>query len=428
MAERDDQGQFVKTYRGGNIDGWSRGMDNKRQSADIPYDILRNAVNVDVLTSGKVRRRRGISQVVSDADAHSVFANGRELLWGTKTTLKACSVNFAKRTLLTSARLDLPLSYVHLNGVTYFSNEKINGKINADGVYEPWGIVPPTAAPTVVSADAGVLERIYQVTCTFVIKVAGVEVEESGAPLATSCAGGDAGVITVSAIPQPTDSRVTHVRLYISDVDGSVLYQYADVPVGITTRMVSRPFALGKKLSSQFMANMPPGQLIEYFNGRMYVAVDNLLIFSDALRYGAYHTAEGFYMFPERITLLKAADSGLFLSADSTYYLSSDTPTKATLVPKLPYKAIEGAACAVPYSKDILWLSERGVVRGSPDGSVTNITEGHIAMDRVTRACVGYLELNGSQHALAISDQSTPSPLQAKDYTAAEATRVKDFA
>ena len=427
MAERDDQGQLLREYRGGRIEGWGRGMNNRRPDVDLPVDLLRNAVNVDVLVSGKVRRRRGISQVIADAGAHSLFAHDDRMLWATASALKSCDSNFVAKTLLTSAKFDLPLSYVVYNGAIYFSNEKINGKINQYGAYEPWGIVPPTVGPVLASLDAGTRNRQYSVTCTFVIKTANVEIEESGAPVGSVCNGGDSGVIQVSNIPQPADARVTHIRLYATDIDGNEFYQHVDLPVGVTTYTIRRPYGLGKQLRSQFLANVPPGQLITAYKGRIYVASGNVLYFTEPLYYGAYHTARGFMMFPERITMLKASNEGIFISSDVTYFIAGTQPKEAKLQPMLPYKAIEGAACDVPNSNDVMWMSERGIVYGRADGHAENVMEEQIAMDSMSRACLGVVELNGAKHALAISKHSVPNPLAAEDYIDAEMTRDNDF-
>lgn len=427
MAERDDQGQLLREYRGGKLEGWGRGMNNRRPDVDLPVDLLRNAVNVDVLTSGKVRRRKGISQVIADAGAHSVFGHDDRLLWATASALKACDRNFVARTLLTSAKFDLPLSYIMFNGVTYFSNEKINGTINQAGAYAPWGIVPPSGGPVLASLDAGKRIRQYAVTCTFVIKSGGIEIEESGAPVGNVCVGGDDGVILAASIPQPSDARVTHVRLYATDIDGQEFYQHVDLPIGVTAYTIRRPYGLGKQLRSQFLAPPPPGQLLAAYKGRIYVASGNILYFTEPLYYGAYHTARGYFMFSERITMLKASNDGIFISADYTYFIAGGQPKSAELKPLLPYKAIEGAACDVPNSNDVMWMSERGLVYGRASGAAENVTEEQMAMDYATRACLGVMELNGSKHALAVAKHSTASLLQADDFTTAEATRDADF-
>lgn len=429
MVERKDDGSFIRLYRGGRMNGWDGGMDNRRDNVDIPVNVLRNAVNVDILKSGKLRRRRGIAQIIADAGAHSSFGVENYMLWATATALKKCTPNFAVTTLGANAAYAHPLSYVELNKDVYFSNEYINGKVTALGALEPWGITPPTTAPSVASSDPS-LEKLreYQVTCTFVTTTG----EESGAPTANKALAGVAATLFVSNIPVSTDPRVAYVRIYVTEVNGTMFYKQADVVNGVTTTFIFTPLnTLGKKLDSQHMTVMPAGQLVEYYNGRLYVARGNILYFTEPLRYGLHNPVHGYYMFPERLTLLKSVDAGLFVSSDATYFIegSPQPATKGSTVelkPVLPYKAIEGAHCNLPNTKDVMWLSARGVIVGRQNGTAENITEDHIAMDVSERACMGVLERNGFKGVLTMMTNSTASSEISDDYVESEVQRLTE--
>jgi hypothetical protein len=446
-----DNAQPVKPYTGGRIDGWARGMDNRRANFDLPADVLRGAINCDVLSSGKVRRRRGISQKIADTGAHSAFANEMYFIWATANALKLCTENFAARTLLTDVRLGTgPLSCFDVNGDIFFSNEQINGKVNVLGTYEPWGIVPPVSAPTCTTLDvvpatdafaAAItptltgrntksLNRHYQVTCTFVLASG----EESGAPLGTKVIGGDTGYISITNIPQSTDSRVVSTRIYVTDIDSDVFYAHVDVPAGITSTRIAGPYAKGKELKTQFIINPPAGQLVDYTRGRIYIAVGNLVYFTEPIQYGRVNSRFGFYIFPERVTLLKGTNNGLYVSSDITYYIEGDPrPMKeggsipAKLVPVLPYKAIEGAACNLADSQDVMWLSERGVIFGKDGGDAKNLTEDRIAMENSTRGCMSVVELNGVKSAVAIMTTAKDSAFIHSDFVEAEQDRIADL-
>ncbi len=438
----------LKAYTGGSMDGWARGVDNRRANFDLPVDTLRNAINCDILQSGKVRMRRGISQVIADANAHSVFGGDRFLMWATPTALKVCTEAFTPWTVLTDAKLADPISAYDVNGEIYFSNAKINGKITVDGLYEPWGIVPPSVPPTVtpldvpqantfnaamlptVGASTVPLNRKYQVTCVFVTASG----EESGAPLGVQVTGGDMGYMKLTAIPQSSDSRVIATRIYVSDVDGSVFYSVLDVPTGVTTAYIQGPYGSGKQLKTQFLVNPPAGHLVDYTRGRIYIAVENRVYFTEPVGYNFVHPVFGYYEFPERVTLLKGTNDGLYVGSDITYFIDGDPrPMKTggsspvTQKPTLPYKAIEGAACNFVDSQDVMWLSERGVVLGKSGGDVKNLTEERIAMDSANRGCMGIVEVNGFKAAVAIMRDSKNSPFVADDYVEAEQDRVADL-
>jgi hypothetical protein len=336
-----------------------------------------------------------------------------------------------------------------VNGEIYLSNESINGKINVLGQYVPWGIVPPLVAPVCSSADSvpretyapailptlkgrntQKLNRHYQVTCTFVLASG----EESGAPLAVKVIGADTGYISVGSIPQSSDSRVVATRIYVADIDSDVFYAHIDVPNGVTSTYLAGPYGKGKELKTQFMVNPPCGQLVDYARGRIYIAVGNIVYFTEPIQYGLVNARFGFYMFPEHVTLLKGTNTGLYVSSDITYYVDGDPkPLKdggsipTTLKPVLPYKAIEGAACNLVDSQDVMWLSERGVVLGKDGGDVKNLTEDRIAMESSARGCMSIVEMNGMKNVLTIMRTAKDSPFIAKDYIEAEQDRIADL-
>lgn len=404
--------------------GFPRGVDNLHANFDLGSGVLRNGVNVDVLTSGRVRRRRGIAVAMADAGAHSVFSDGQRMVWATANTLRVSTDGLTKATVLTDARLVKPLSYVPLNGEIYFSNEYVNGKINALNQHEPWGITPPSLAPVV--PDGSGLQRI-QVTCTFVTALG----EESGAPLAAAMACDNTAWVwvPVTEIPQSSDSRVVATRLYATAIGGTEFFAMADVPAGVTSfqMAVSTGSNNGNRLMTQLMTVPPPGHLITEHGGCIYVASSNLMFRTQPLRFGCYDPEQDFHMEPERITLLAGVDDGIYLSSDQHYFLSALSGDNPARTPLLPYRAIEGGVYRLPDSKDVIWLSERGLIRGSKGGAARNLTEARIAMTRYSRATVGVIEREGHRAAIAITQGGAANPLVSDDFTTAEAARLADL-
>jgi hypothetical protein len=407
------------------MNGWFQGVNNIAPDDSMPTDqykkvvALRDGVNVDVLTSGKVRRRRGIRQVIADPNAHSIFSEGLRLIWATLTTLKTAILGQASVTLLSSGMLASPLSYVVVNGRTYFSNEKINGIINVDGTYEPWGIVPPAAAPTLTGV-AGT--RQYQVTCTFVTASG----EESGAPIGTSISTDDAANILVANIPQSSDSRVVATRLYATNIDGNQFYHEVDIPAGITMTILHGFTANGALLKTQFMVPPPPGQLLEYNNGRIYIASGNNVFYTQALRYGVHNPVTNFFMHSQRVTALKAVPDGIYLSSDQIYYMANIGTDEVAQVQTIPGTAFEGMTCTLPNSEDIMMFTNRGLVRATLGGQTKTLTESQIAVDFVTRGALGYVEHNGHKSIVALIAGSTANPAVSDDFRAGDSQRKID--
>ena len=401
---------YVAPFAGGMISGWPSGIDNRSSDQDVPRSSLRDAVNCDILTSGKPRRRRGMRQVIADAGAHSVYGSPSWLVWATATTLNISGPNLVKRVLLTDIRLAAPISYTVLNNEIYFSNEAINGKITAAGNYEPWGITPPSVPP-LLSAVTG--NRFIQVTCVF-ITASG---EESGAPIGRVVSCGDNPVITVTGIPQSSDSRVVATRLYATDVDGREFFQAADVAAGNASYIFNGTPYKGQPLRTQFMQPPPPGQLISDKNGLIYIASGSNVFHTEPLNYNLYDPDAAFFMYSERVTLCRATNDGLYVSADQTYFLPKAGTDDVTQWPALPYKAYEGAACESIHSNDVFWMSERGFVVGTQSGEMTNLTEKQLAIDSHERGCMGIIETDGHKALVAIMKETKRvSPLASSDY------------
>lgn len=390
-----------------SIKGWQLGVNNLADDGDIPSGALRDSVNTDITASGKPRRRAGMRQVIPDAGAHSVFGSSNFLIWATQNKLNV-SRDMTKNTVMVDTRLSKPISYVEVNGTVYFSNEDVNGCILPDGTLTPWGLPTPDNS---ISLSAVTGNRIVQVTCAFVSSTG----EVSGAPIGVSVACDDNPIITVNNIPQSADPRVTSVRLYATELDGRVFYECDQIPIGRTSTTV-RGTPIGEPLMTQFMEPPPPGQLIDYADGVIFIASGNNVFHTDPLRYGLCNLRESFFIFSERVTLLKSVSGGLFVSADQTYYIPKAATPSAQLDTKYPYKAIEGAACNLPQSTDVMFFTDYGLVRGSNGGATQSITENRIGIDQYSRGCLGVNKREGEFHVVCILRDPIKNSLVSSDF------------
>lgn len=401
------------------LSGWPLGVNNVDADANIdvigPRGIiraLRDAVNVDIISDGKLRLRPGITQVKAEPTAHSLYSTSKFMVWVSGNELRVADRSLLTTTVLTDSRLARPISCVNVNGDIYFSNEDINGIIRSNGTYEPWGVAAPTTAPTAVSSSGG--SNIYQVTCTFVTESG----QESGAPLATTVTSGEIPSFTIYDVPQPTDTRVKYIRIYMTNIDGIELQQIIDLPVGVTTWGVYGFFAKGAALTTQFMEPPPCGQLLEVYNGIIYIASGNNVYHTQPLNYGLYDAENDFFMYSSRVTLIKAAIDGLYVGADQLYYLQASGTTNVSQVDVMPYKAVEAAVTSLPDTKDFIFMSDRGFVRVSAGGQVTNITEKNIAVDVYERGAMGYTSVGGHRAIIAMFKDPVANKTVADDFKA----------
>lgn len=110
-------------------------------------------------------------------------------------------------------------------------------RIESSTVYE-WGLAAPTNAPTITAGQGTGLTGLYNVRYTYVRKVGGVTVAESNpSSPATSFLDLTNQSLAVS-VTTPSDSQVTHIRLYRTQANGAIYYQDQDIPTSDYTHGV----------------------------------------------------------------------------------------------------------------------------------------------------------------------------------------------
>lgn len=130
-----------------------------------------------------------------------------------------------------------------------------------------------------------------------------------------------------------------------------------------------------------------PGHLIEYFNGRLYVARDNEIWFSDPMALMRTDRRRNFKQLASRITLLSAVEDGIYVSdLEKTYFMGGGDPGEAMLIDKADYPAIPHTGQKIDAARiggvgisgpGILWESRMGICLGANQGWFKNITEEH---------------------------------------------------
>jgi len=137
---------------------------------------------------------------------------------------------------------------------------------------------------------------------------------------------------------------------------------------------------------------MVPGHLIEYFNGRLYVARDNEIWFSDPMALMRTDRRRNFKQLSSRITLLSAVEDGIYVSdLGKTYFMGGGDPGEAILTDKADYPAIPGTAQKINAAgigglelsgEVVLWASRMGICMGGSQGQFKNSTEEHYRIQR----------------------------------------------
>jgi hypothetical protein len=255
----------------------------------------------------------------------------------------------------------------------------------------------------------GLSAGTYQLAVTF-LTAAG---EESGASLAAMVDVPEGGGVQCDAIPQPPDASY-RVRLYLSGANGDVLHFARDLAAGMTSVLLGVTRA-GKVLETQFLEPMPPGHIVRWFNGRLYVAVDNVLVWSEAMRYGLTRLAHNRAGFQKRLDLLEpvgAGDEGAGIyvaSADRTYFLGGTDPKAFSNRIAYPHGAVPGTALRVPANvfgvqsstEVVYWLARNGVgCLGLPGGTVMPLRENQVIGPSADSGASLYRDVNGLRQVI----------------------------
>lgn len=180
---------------------------------------------------------------------------------------------------------------------------------------------------------------------------------------------------------------------------------------------VSTPFVP----SSPFKEPMSPGHLLEFYNGRLYAALDNVVYASDSLD---SQDAGGIEQMDERknvvavfaseVQMIKRVAGGLYVSdMQETFFLAGSDPFIDEGFRQdsiFPYPALKGSVKTVTPGQlglDIkgeccVWASDRGVCIGLPGGSAFNASEDVYQPPTGKRGAGLVRSQNGQVHYLCV--------------------------
>jgi hypothetical protein len=283
----------------------------------------------------------------------------------------------------------------------------------------PAGVETPTGQPLLSSSSGGsLIAGTYAVVCTFV-DYSGTE---SGSSLRSVIAVSDGAYIQLTQIPVPVDASIAVIRVYVTPPNGATPYHEVDVIPGAASAYIYGVSSARAALRTELMDPLPVGVSLAHTKGRMFSAVGSVVYYSEPLRYGLCNIGDDFMMFPTPVTMLIANQEGLFICADKTYFLP-DVDNAAPLQVVLSCGAVPHSAAAIPNSTDVAWLSTRGIVIGSVDGSVKAITDGVVAESFSGEGATIYREENGIKQLLSTASGTADTSLVASSYMIAEVIR-----
>jgi hypothetical protein len=408
------------------LSGWPKGMDNVHSDNEIPPDALRRAVNLDILDSGKLRRRRGHALRLAVTNGHSLWS------WLGRTAAYFVEGNQLKKlnpdataTVIGTVNTGLEhLSYVKVNEDVYFASRLAKGRVR-DDVLHPWGIDVPTSPPVLALSDGVMHPGTYFAVMTYVT----ADGRESGASVQTSITLDAPGGIATTALPVPTDPNVVSKRLYLSTANGEVMYLAKEVPA-ISQFIVLSSLDLRQELRTQFMGPPPLSIGLAYANGHVFMidAADPRIVwFTQSLAFDLVDLRKNYYQFPAPVTMIAgtAKGGGLYVSSDKVYFIASPGTLNQDVLDRVAYgfPAIAETLSFIPTTEEPIWLTERGACIGKELGAVQVLSPFSMVPGKMNNAASMVRESDGIRQFVVVGNKTEGSTLEAGSYAEAEITR-----
>jgi len=400
---------------------------NSRDEA-IPPRAARELKNIDLMARGRAKRRRGYTLVQSVSDGRGLVSHMGDLYFADGGQLYAYRLPDGILEAVHPVAPQAEISTTDINGELFVTDGAGTAfKICQDGSIVDWAPEQPNGQPHLDPVNMGSLPAgEYQVAVTFLRGY-----EESGTARAARVNLSEQGAIQVDNIPQPSGGEITGVRLYVSRTSSEKLYQFRDLSVGTTEVLVSI-LPRGKELMTQFLEPVPAGHLVRSYQGRLYTAVGETLIYSAPLRFGLTNLSHSFIQFHGPIQMIRPVSSGVFVSAGlgskkRTVFLAGRGPEDFESRTVYTHGAVPGTDTVVSaalFTQDALsagevavWWATNGVmVMGLPGGEVRPVREGELALPTFSQGAILERERDGVRQLLSVlSTPQAENPLAVSD-------------
>lgn len=375
---------------------WPKGANNLAAEHSVPEASFRQGVNVVVADDGKVSRRDGYTKVIDATEPHSLFSSGRRGFFVETGVLYGCELYdngtlSVPISLWTGIAPDTRLAYCLIEPDIFVSDNTVSLRISSMNVTTEWALSAPQAPVATVTTPGELQAGTYQ----FALAYKGATGEES--PLSTFTqvvVPTDGATVTLTAL-MAAPSGAYRTLIYMTKPNGTELLLFNSIPAATLTASVTKT-RLGRPSPTEGLEPMPPGQFAAYFAGRLLVASDDAVWWSEPMHYALTSLEYNFTLFSEPVTgigVVGETTGGFFVGQQSrVYFVRGDNPAEAQLQEVYPAGMVPGTLTHVPGARLPLespptvpvpvWLATNGVFcAGLQDGSVLPLTEPRYAAD-----------------------------------------------
>ena len=376
-----------------------KGVDQVSPETSLLPGTARRIVNLDVHQGmlgekgpigGRLSVRSQVRQVIAGVRVHSLWSGDHNTCFVDGGDLKRLTPDMAAFTVRAGVGDD-EMFYTEIAGVVYYSNGRVTGTI-LNGIGLPWGLPVPGAPTAEAITSGGLVAGTYMVALTY-MDASG---RESGAsPVATVVVAEGGGIQLWVPMAGYT------ARVYVTPPNGDLLYWAHNISAAGGTSYVGA-HQPGKMLTTQHMAPPEPCTHLESYNGRIYSAVGNALLATQALNYDLTRPSTDYVLMPDAVTMVKSVVDGIYVGTmhGVTFLdgkeLGQFTTRPADMLAPVPGSAlhVDGGLFGEP-GKGVVWLTRRGWVYAGASGRVKRLTESQMSVPEYDRAASLYREHDG---------------------------------
>lgn len=374
-----------------------RGLNNVRRAEQLSLRWAAKAQNVDVDDNLNYIRRVGRTKLLNGDYTGALYCSTDDCFYATEgTTLYRINPELAEREAIYSLTAPYPLQHDEVNGFLYATNG-VDRLVIRNAVVREWGL-PLPASPRPERAATGELPPgVYQVAAVFEHE----DGRESGASMISYIELTEPGSIVLHDIPQLDRARTA---VYVSAPDGEVLYR-VESTTDTLTQWAGPVAGQGRSLRTQGLYPPPPGEVVAFFQGRIYLAQKldedaTAIWFSDALNYELFRLTEDYLLVPGTVRTMVATVAGLVIGTDREIWVwDGESLSRA-----LSYGVPPGMPGTTTDEGMLVLWSDRGLITLGREG-LSNATEEAVSPVPGDAATVAVVEEGGFRKAVVLIEE-----------------------
>lgn len=391
-----------------------KGLQDARNTDSVAFGAFVESENTDITREGKPKRRPGRTKVY-DGQVLDTWGDGDILLFVTAAgDLRRLNDDDTSDVLRAGLSGPGRLAATRIANTVYWSFGAYTGVIES-GVDRFLGMDLLTPAGfTLIAGSSRLPPGVYRYAWV------GVTAQGDEGPLSIRGSfelteRGGAHIIP----PIPADTRMTHVRAYLTETNGTQMYRLGTVVAPTNSseqdarKLEVLPLLESIRPIRENLISLPVFTAAETHNGRLLVAYENLLLYSERFDYEYFSPDEMFIPFSSEVRIIAPVEGGVFVgTATEHFFLDGADVSQSTLRRKASYGAVghtldyleqEEHAFEGADGRIAVWLGLRGPVFGLSGGSMKDSGDGVVSFpSNVVHGAGSVRKHEGDMHYISV--------------------------